>query len=221
MIQKNNGHSLALASNSLTLPQLDISAIRNWIDYGLWGLLFYDDQSPWLTLTECLQILHYRKSLPDEPLFRPPSVGLDGQMQHEQIAYEVPLNFHLRHFLFRDREIAAAAAQHSLDVGSQWEVFVKRTRTWSDFDREELDVAYLRDRFEDVLSVQRALDILRSTEIDPFSSRRWTSRHLLPLGPDLLFADVRERSYAGDRRFMRRTGEILYLMLGPRRTRYP
>ena len=43
---------------------------------------------------------------------------------------------------------------------------------------------------------------------------RQTPRHILPLGPDMLFADVRERTLKADRRFVRRSGEMLYLMLG-------
>lgn len=216
MIQNNRRRGLALPIEALDVPQhIDTSTTRNWIDYGLWGLTFYSDQSPWLTLIECLQILHHRVHESDESLFSPPTDGLDGVKRHEEVRYEVPLNFHLRHFLFRDVETVSMAAACSTEIEEQWRYLTKRTREfWKDSDGTQLEVKYLRNRFEDVLSLARTLNLLRSMEIDPYSGKRWTSRHLLPVGRDLLFADVRERTYKGDRRFLRRNGEMLYLMLG-------
>lgn len=219
MIANSDCHRVALPEGALGLPDIDTKTIRNWVDFGLWGLVFYDDQPPWLALVECLHILHHRKCIGDGRLFVPPSKGLDGRLQHEQVKYEVPLNFHLRHFLFRDRGTAFEAAHAAGDGSSsevQWKALIKHTAdNWSDSDsRVKLDVSYLQERFEDVQSVQQTLEVLRSTEIDAHTAKRWTSRHLLPLGSKMLFADVRERIYAGDRRFMRRTGEMLYLMLG-------
>ena len=219
MIANNDCRRVALPEGALGLPDIDTKTIRNWVDFGLWGLLFYDDQSPWLALVECLHILHHRKNASGGQLFVSPSKGLDGILQHGQVKYEVPLNFHLRHFLFRDRGTAFVAA-HAAGDGSnsevQWKALIQHTsENWNDSDsRVKLDVSYLQNRFEDVRSVEQTLEVLRSTEIDAHTGKRWTSRHLLPLGPNMLFADVRERSYAGDRRFMRRTGEMLYLMLG-------
>ena len=219
MIANNDCRRVALPVGALGLPDIDTKTIRNWVDFGLWGLLFYDDQSPWLALVECLHILHHRKNASSGQLFVSPSKGLDGILQHGQVKYEVPLNFHLRHFLFRDRGTAFVAA-HAAGDGSnsevQWKALIQHTsENWNDSDsRVKLDVSYLQNRFEDVRSVEQTLEVLRSTEIDAHTGKRWTSRHLLPLGPNMLFADVRERSYAGDRRFMRRTGEMLYLMLG-------
>lgn len=217
MIAENNCRRVALPEGALDLPRINTGTIQNWIDFGLWGLVFYDDQSPWIALVECLHVLHGR--VPRNPLFEPPLISEDGMLRHEQIAYEVPLNFHLRHFLFRDRE-ASSVGLHRLENGTnrdlQWNALIDHTREcWRDSDPNlELDVAYLKDRFEDVRSLQQALDVLRSTEVDAHTSKRWTSRHLLPLGPNMLFADVREATYKGDRRFTRRTGEMLYLMLG-------
>lgn len=206
--------STVLAQGALGLPTIGTNTIRHWIDIALWGLHLYDDQSPWMALLECLHILHHRQHSGHDALFQPPVIGLDDRIKHEQVRYEVPLNFHLRHFLFRDRETAAVSAEHDSDVDIQWKKLFERTSSWKDSDGARLDVSYLRDSFADVSSLAHALDLLRSAEIDPLSGKRWTSRHLLPLGPDLLFADVREGSYLGDRRFVRRTGEILYLMLG-------
>lgn len=218
MIAENNCRQVALPRGALDLPKhINVNTIRNWIDFGLWGLVFYDDQSPWFALVECLHILHGR--VPRKPLFEPPSVDPSGRMWHEKIEYEVPLNFHLRHFLFRDRGTSSMASQQLRNDSNrdfQWKALIDRTReNWKDSNStHELDVAYLRDRFEDVRSLQQTLEVLRSAEVDAHTAKRWTSRHLLPLGPNMLFCDVREGTYKGDRRFMRRTGEMLYLMLG-------
>ena len=218
MITQSERHRVALPEGALDLPKIiNKSTIRNWIDYGLWGLVFYNDQSPWFALVECLHILHGR--VPSRPLFEPPSVGTDGRMWHEQIEYEVPLNFHLRHFLFRDLGAPSEAIlqlRNGTDRNLQWKALIDHTHeNWKDSDStRELDIAYLQHRFEDVQSLQQTLDVLRSTEVDAHTAKRWTSRHLLPLGSNMLFADVREGTYKEDRRFMRRTGEILYLMLG-------
>ena len=209
MIQKDSRRHVALPNGALNLPgDLDISTIGNWIDYGIWGLLLYDDQPPWFTLIECMHILFHRQRISSEQLFNPPKLNPHGQLVHEFVQYEVPLNWNLRNLLFRD------FGNESGSPGSteQCRTFVKYAEKALGLD----DLSYLSEIFEDVESLHRALDLLRSTEVEAYSSKRWTSRHLLPLGPDILFADVRENKHSrtGDRRFMRRTGEILYLMLG-------
>lgn len=221
MISKDDCNRVVLPEGALDLPRRvkknTIPTIQNWIDYGLWGLVFYDDQSPWIALVECLHILHGR--IPSRPLFEPPKVGSHERVLHEEVEYEVPLNFHLRHFLFRDRGVSSIATRPfhgGSNPDSQWKEFIDHTcQNWKDSDStSDLDVAYLQHRFDDVRSLQQTVEILRSTEVDAHTAKRWTSRHILPLGPNMLFADVRERTYKGDRRFMRRTGEMLYLMLG-------
>ena len=183
--------------------------MSDWTVYGIWGLLFYDDQPAWFTLVECMQILFHRNQKNEGRLFEPPTLDQDGVWQHEVVVYDAPLNWNLRHLLFRDLEMGKLVANKSPDPGQQWRSLTDKTS--KEF---ELNLSYLPNSFRDVESLQRALELLRSTEVDAYSSKRWTSRHLLPLGPDMLFADVREQSRASDRRFMRRNGELLYLMLG-------
>ena len=63
MIAKDDCRRVALPEGALGLPEIDTKTIRNWVDFGLWGLLFYGDQSPWLALIECLHILHHCRSV--------------------------------------------------------------------------------------------------------------------------------------------------------------
>lgn len=210
---------LSIPNGALDVPSnLQTKGITNWIDYGLWGLLFYDDQSPWMALIECMHILFYRRDHSSlEELFVPPhDEDPDCAREHEWITYRVPPNYHLRHLLFRDPETTHIVATRGISEDLQWNELISRTRRlWN------IDVSYLRHQFQDVTSLSRTLDLLRSTTVDPFSEKRWTSRHLLPLGQDMLFADGTDRNreatdwhLSADRRFVRRTGEILYMMLG-------
>ena len=213
MIRRNQGVGVALPHDALDLPDhLEMGSIRDWTDYGVWGLLLYDEQPPWFTLIECMHILFYRKDIKQGNLFEPVSNDLHGQPKHEAVTYRVPLNLRLRHLLFRDLETPRVATHGTPDTQAQWQIFAERTAgSASDL---RLSFNHLQTVFDDVKSLNDALDLLRSTEVEVFSAKRWTSRHILPLGPDMLFADVREGTYKADRRFVRRSGEMLYLMLG-------
>ena len=215
MIRRNRGKTVALPHEAFDVPEgLVTHTVRNWTDYGIWGLLLFDEQPPWFTLIECMHILFFRQST-SETLFEPFPTDMHGNAKHEAVTYKVPLNLGLRHLLFRDLETPRVASHQGPDTRAQWDSFVERTETSaSDL---ELSFSHLPKVFHDVRSLNDAVVLLRSTEVETFSAKRWTSRHILPLGPDMLFADVREvrkGSYAADRRFVRRSGEILYLMLG-------
>ena len=213
MIRRNRGVGVALPHDALDLPDhLETSSIRDWTDYGIWGLLLYDEQPPWFTLIECMHILFYKEEINKENLFEPVPSSSHSEPKHEATTYRVPLNLGLRYLLFRDLETPRVAAHGTPDAQTQWQILAERTER-SAFDLG-LSFNHLQEVFEDVKSLNDALDLLRSTEVEVFSKKRWTSRHVLPLGPDMLFADVREGTFKADRRFVRRSGEMLYLMLG-------
>ena len=213
MIRRDRGHSVALPYDALDVPEgLIHTRMSDWTDYGIWGLLLYDDQPPWFTLIECIHILFYRQGTNEEKLFEPLSQDTHGQTKHEVVTYRVPVNLGLRHLLFRDLETERVARHGSPHAQAQWQSFFERVRS----SEKELRVSFshLQSVFDDVKSLNDALDLLKKMEIEALSAKRWTSQHLLPLGPDMLFADVREGSWRADRRFVRRSGELLYLMLG-------
>jgi len=204
---------LQLPQGALQVPDsLNLSGVKLWCEYGIWGLLFYDDQSPWLTLIECLHICFDRQR-------RGLSIfGHDGDgapAAHEVVRYGTPLNHALRHLLFRDRDILPIADSQFDDAG-MWKEWLDRLER----DRILLDFRYLRDRFKSFRDFAHAVELLRSAEIESHTAKRWTSRHLLPLGPTMLFPDVDETQKL-DRKFMRRTGEMLYLMLNRAQGRGP
>ena len=218
MIRQCNTSRLAIPKGALDLPDhLNISSMKNWTTFGMWGLLFYDDQPPWFVLIECMHILfHLNGQSSSNALFHPPesseevlsSVDAETPVKHETVEYSVPRNSILRHLLFRDTEITDPA------VGNSWNIVESRTQ--DRYPNWQHSLSHLKDKFADVASLRRALQLLRTAEVETGSSKRWTSKHLLPLGPNMLFADVNSTKGGGtaDRRFMRRTGEMLYLMLG-------
>ncbi len=189
-----------------------LASISNWCEYGVWGMTLHDDQTPWFVLLECFQILHHRGATSGTgALFPGLATGLDGKPEHEHVRYEVPMNRNLRHLLFRDRDVLRLAAGSQTDQAALWRelqnsaVQIER--------RSPLDLSYLPDVFDDFGKFARSIELLRSAEVESFNVKRWTSRHLLPLGRSMLFADVDDGTPSADKRFFRRTGEILYLML--------
>jgi hypothetical protein len=189
-----------------------LSSISNWCEYGVWGMTLHDDQAPWFVLLECFQILHHRGAPSGTgALFPGLARGNDGRPEHENVRYEVPLNRNLRHLLFRDREVLRLAAGNQTDQAALWR---ELQASAAQIDRKApLDLSYLPSLFDDFGKFARSIELLRSAEVESFNVKRWTSRHLLPLGRSMLFADVDDGAQSADKRFFRRTGEILYLML--------
>lgn len=201
-----------LPPDALPLPsELSIHSIKNWLEYGIWGLVLYDGQTPWFALIECMQMLHSMAS-ERKPLFPGLRRGPSGETQHEHVAYTAPLNYNLRHLLFRDREVMRLRDGASADSARLWDDFTERTK---EATSNRVDVSYLQKAFEgDFRTFANALDLLKSAEVESFGSQRWTSRHLLPFGPNMLFADVKDgETPANDRLIFRRTGEILWMMM--------
>lgn len=205
MTTSRNQH-LQLAKNSVRVPETqNLSSVKLWCEYAIWGLLFYDDQSPWLTVVEALHICFHRK-VQGDPVFTP--VASAASAEHEAITYRLRLNYELRHMLFRDREVIRIANGQSVDEKARWQAWLDTVSR----DYAGLELSYLQDEFETFGEMARSVELLRTAEIEAQSAKRWTSRHILPLGPDMLFADVNDKNSL-DRKFMRRTGEMLYLML--------
>jgi hypothetical protein len=200
-----NNELLQLPDGALNVPDSqNLSTVKLWCEYAIWGLLFYDDQSPWLTLVECLHIC-FDRARADQPIFDDQDRASTGT--HEVLRYGTPLSYHLRHLLFRDRDILEIADRPA-ENQAMWDAWFQLLAR----DQVKLDFTHLPDRFETFRDMAHAVELLRSAEIESHTAKRWTSRHLLPLGPAMLFPDV-DKDGRLDRKFMRRTGEMLYLML--------
>lgn len=205
MTKSRNQH-LHLTAGAVRVPETqNLSSVKLWCEYAIWGLLFYDDQSPWLTVVEALQICFHRKS-EGETIFTAASPAASGE--HEAITYRLRLNNELRHMLFRDREVIRIASGQSVDDNARWQAWLDTVSR----DYAGLELGFLQNEFDTFGEMAKSVELLRTAEIEAQSAKRWTSRHILPLGPDMLFADVNDQDKL-DRKFMRRTGEMLYLML--------
>ena len=212
MAASSTSADLFVTPGALKVPaEQRVHSLTVWCDPAIWGLSLYDDQTPWFTLIECLQVMTHRARI-NEPLFATSGKGPNG-LAHEALPYRIRLNTNLRHLLFRDKEVARIAGNDSGDDSISWlKWFETSKRDFPDFDG-----SYLRDAFDSFVQFAESLDLLRSAEVEQFHTKRWTSRHLQPVGSAMLFPDVQAdagRGFALDRRFFQRTGEILYLMLG-------
>src|SRR5262249_41062728 len=126
MLANNTNSGLWLSKGALAVPENQrIHVLTVWCDPAIWGLALYDDQTPWFTLIECLQLLTFRPRDGKE-LFP----GLSGSPElpsHERQSYRIKLNTNLRHLLFRDQEVARIAARGGANDEVRWAQWLERT----------------------------------------------------------------------------------------------
>lgn len=211
-----NNDMLWPAKGSLPVPPSQyLKQTTLWTDYAIWGLDIYDNQPTWFALIELMLVLtdRHRKK---EPLLAQMPSDASGRQLHESIQYLIYYNDNLRHLMFRDQDILPLSERNSTDQAALWVEWLARVKK----DFPNLDLSYLQNEFGgDFNKFSEAVDLLRSAEVERThtSLKRWTSRHLQPLGDAVLFPDyaIKSDGVTGelDRRFFRRTGEIFYLML--------
>lgn len=206
MAGQNNADLLRVDDALPVPPRLKLEQVTLWCEYPIWGLLLYDDQSPWLSLLETIHVCFARQQA-NRPIFSGPERDSNGDLSHEWLTYQVPLSPALRHLLFVDQDIEeiAASAADDASMWTMWEKVIDKSCG--------IDVNQLRQQFPQFQDLASAVALLRSSQIDGNNRRRPTSRHLLPLGEAMIFADVNEIKHNPDRRWLRRTGELMYLML--------
>ena len=120
----------------------------------------------------------------------------------------------LRYLLFEDSSLDQLKHKDDLTGDEKLDLFISELNEGYFGRTQRLDAFnYLRDRFTGQFdALAQSIEILRSMEIDSMTSRRWTSRFLAPLGPQMLFSDL-DYSLTADRRFFGRGGEVMYLMI--------
>jgi hypothetical protein len=214
--------TVSLIPNALPVPEgpdpegqekLRRSGMEAWTEEAIWGHRFYNDETPWLCLVELLAIIADRAG--DGPIFPGRSAG-----GHEWFRYRVPLRKELRYLLFRDRVLAMPRCGPALSDRADWQAWLEQAKAATG---GSLDLSYLApdrrsgaERFASFEAFRSTVELLRGAEIEPERQRRWTSRHLVPQGPDMIAADYEEQRQGrieGDRRFFARGGELLFLML--------
>jgi hypothetical protein len=184
---------------------LDIK-VEVWLEQQIWGHRFYNDQTPWLLLLEAMGIMAHRATDKNDGRIFP---GLPNG-KHENFQYGLAPRRALRRILFSDRHIDEIANRQTASDATMWGEWFRMTGP-----EAEKELGHVRDRFTRFGAFRNAVDLLRSSEVEPGRDRRPTSKHLAPRGPAMLMADYGEKksNIDKDRRFFSRGGELLFLML--------
>lgn len=198
---------------TLRVPHhLNRRGVASWTEEAIWGHRFRNDQTPWLLLLELLNICAARLPETEAPGMFPARPDADPEAGvHESFSYSLPKRSELRHILFRDHRLDEETARATIGDAAHWESWLAKAESDSG-----LDLKYLRGHFATFESFASTTRLLRGLEVEPGRNRRWTSRHLVPHGPDALMADLRERkdgTMDTDHRFFARGGELIFLML--------
>ena len=172
-----------------------------WVDEAIWGHRLYDEQTPWLTFLELLNIL-----LSDVKQGR----GFKEVNGCNTLSYSPQRLLHLRNIVFNNPKMKKIMSEHRVD-----EV---RWQTWfAEMDKSKAGVetgfTSIRKSFDSFEEFAWVTELLQSSSIEGTSNKRFTSKFVFPFGPDCLYEDLHEKQFTNDRRFFARTGELAYLML--------
>ncbi|MBP2297079.1 hypothetical protein [Azospirillum rugosum] len=175
-----------------------------WIDEAIWGHRLYDEQTPWLTFLEFLNVLHAEHQ--SGRAFR--------EVDLNSLSYRPQLQLRLRNLVFNNPHIMTVLAEDRADDAA-WSIWLeKMTETVGGLEKP--DFTYLRDHFESFQDFAAVISFLQGSAIEGSSNKRWSSKFVFPFGPNALYEDANVKpqgSVSNDRRFFARTGELLYLML--------
>lgn len=185
------------------LPRIKFGTERPpsmWVDEAIWGHRLYDEQTPWLTFLEFLNVLNYEDK--------------DGrgfvEEDYNTLSYIPRKLLHLRNIIFNNPKIRAIMSEYGDDATRwrHWQEEMEKVR-----GGVETQFSYLKERFDNFEDFCEVVEMLRATSIEGASNKQFTSKFIFPYGPDCLFEDLDVRNFTPGRRFFARTGELAYLML--------
>ncbi len=196
--------------------------IQTWgtdmvVQEKIFGHRYIEEQKAFMLVLEVLAIARVMQvdanGNPHDKIavFRHPRIG-DA---HENFGIALIRQRALRYILFKDSSLDQIRNDSSISQDRRVEEWVKKLnegyRVTVRGDPVTFD--YLLQRFKHQFDdIVQAIQILRGLELDSINKRRWTSRFLVPRGPNLNFSDCDEK-FVSDRRFFGRGGEMVYLML--------
>jgi hypothetical protein len=175
-----------------------------WVDEAIWGHRLHDEQSPWLTFLEFLNVLQ--------------AEHVAGRALQESslntLSYKPQTQLRLRNLVFNNPHIMTVLADGQPDdvAWATWMAAMAKSAG----GLEDANFTYLRERFETFQDFSAVIKFLQGSAIEGSSNKRWSSKFVFPFGPHALYEDVSVSPKGGvstDRRFFARTGEVLYLML--------
>ncbi|BAU43566.1 hypothetical protein [Leptolyngbya sp. O-77] len=184
-------------------PPQNIDDYEMWIDEAIWGVRLYDEQLPWLTILEFLLIVQSKAS---------EGVAFSEE-GYNVLQYKPFTRLYLRNLLFNNPHLEVIADDPSNDK-ERWEKWLALFQS-SVGGIALPDFSYLKSRFNSFKDFVEVVRFLKRNAIEKDTNKRWSSQFIFPYGPDCLFTDlqVKETESTADRRFFKRTGELLYLML--------
>jgi len=182
------------------LPPLDNVDSSMWVDEALWGHMLYDEQTPWLTYLEFLNVFIDQKNRGQ--LF----VEAQGM---NRLKYWAAWRLELRNILFNNPRISLIRRSFA-DDGVRWKEWHRSMVRAGGIAQP--DFSYLRQRFHSFDDFVDMVELLRGNSIEATTNKRWTSKYAFPYGADCVFEDLDNNARTNDRHFFRRTGELLYLM---------
>lgn len=187
------------------LPRISFGTERQpsmWVDEAIWGHRLYDEQTPWLTFLELLNVL-----LSDDLAGR----AFKEMKGFNTLSYTPRRFLHLRNIVFNNPKIKKILSDYPNDE-TRWQRWINEM----DSNRKsgvDSGFSFVRSRFTTFEEFSWIVELLRSSSIEGNSNKQFTSKFVFPYGPDCLYEDLDERSFTPGRRFFGRTGELAYLML--------
>jgi len=184
------------------LPRIEFGTERApsmWVDESIWGHRLYDEQTPWLTFLELLNVLYSEDK---------EGRGLKEE-EFNSLSYKPRRLLHLRNIVFNNPKLKAILSEFD-DDEARWRHWLGEMEKVRHVDSP---FSYVRSRFDSFEHFCEVVEMLRVTSIEGASNKQFTSKFIFPYGPDCLFEDLDARNFTPGRRFFARTGELAYLML--------
>lgn len=183
------------------LPPLENVDSSMWVDEAIWGHMLYDEQTPWLTYLEFLNVFLDQK--------RRGRVFTEANGPN-RLKYWAAWRLELRNVLFNNPRLSQIRSGFT-DDGVRWREWHRSMARAGGIDQP--DFSYLEKRFHSFDDFADMVELLRGSGIEASTNKRWTSKYAFPYGEECIFEDLDHNARTNDRHFFRRTGELLYLML--------
>jgi hypothetical protein len=188
----------------LERPNTGQEAMDFWIDEAIWGHRLHDEQSPWLTVLECLGVAY--SEFGKGRAFEEPAT--------RRLTYTPMQQLRLRNILFNSPKLQLIAMRYS-NSDEAWKVW-REEMSRSCGGISDPDFTYLAKHFHSFRDFVTIVQFLRASSVEGANNKRWSSQFVFPFGPEALYEDLNVKPGGGssnDRRFFARSGELLYLML--------
>lgn len=183
------------------LPPIDNPDPSMWVDEAIWGHRYHDEQGPWLTFLEFLNVYQHEERQ---------GRGLIEVDGYNTLKYTPARRLHLRHLLFNNPKVDHLARQTVSD-SHLWNAWKKEMAAVPGILDPQFD--YLEKRFHGFKDFAEIISLLRTTSLELNTNKRWSSKFVFPYGKDCLYEDLNKTAQINDRNFFGRTGEMLYLIL--------